>query len=47
MPSRWLPRIDIHLLSGREPRSSGWIGDLDNEIGALLILPTAKNGNLR
>jgi hypothetical protein len=47
MPSRWLPRVELHLRSGQEPRSSGWGGDLDNEIGALLVLPAAKNGSLR
>ena len=47
MPFPWLPRVELHLLSGQKPRSPGWVGDLDNEIGALLILPTAKNGSLR
>ena len=37
----------LYPLSGQKPRSPGWAGDLDSEIGTLLVLPAANNGSLR
>jgi hypothetical protein len=47
MPFPWLPRVELHLLSGQKPRSPGWARDLDSEIGTLQVLPAANNGSLR
>ena len=47
MPSRWLLRVELPLLSGQNLSSSGWLGGLDSEIGTLLVLTAAKNGSYR